>query len=443
MSIKVNLISLGCAKNLVDSEMMIAKMSHEGIELCKDIQQADVAIVNTCGFIESAKKEAIDNILDLVELKNQKIIKGLVVTGCLTERYKDEFFNEIPEVDAILGTGSYEDIVLAVKNAYVNKQTSFFGDINASSIDGERAISTPKYTAYIKISEGCNNRCAFCIIPKLRGKYRSRTIESIVAEARELAQSGTKEIIIIAQDVTRYGKDLYKEYKLIELLKELEKIEELKWIRLHYLYPELVNDELIDVITSSDKILNYFDMPMQHINDRILKLMHRRGDRGYLTDLVRKIRAKAPNSVIRTSIIVGLPTETDAEFNELCEFLSEEKLERAGVFSFSREEDTEAYDMDGQISEDVKRDRQYILDEIQSRVIDDYNDSLIGKTLEVLVCGFDEEFGMYYGRTYADSPDIDGKVYFDSQEQVADGEFVNINITETFDPFVKGVLKED
>lgn len=442
MSIKVNLLSLGCAKNLVDSEQMLEKLAQAQIEIVPTIEESDVAVVNTCGFIESAKQEAIENILELSQYKSDKIIKGIVVTGCLTQRYKDEFFDQLPEVDAILGTGSYDMIVDAVLNAVENKQTSYFNDINATELDLDRKVSTAKHTAYLKISEGCNNRCAFCIIPKLRGKYRSRTIENIKEEAEKLAKNGVKEVIIIAQDVTRYGYDIYKKYALIDLLNELEKVDGIKWIRLHYMYPELMTDELIDKITSSEKILNYFDMPMQHINDKILKLMRRRGDREYLSNLLKRIRAKAPDAVIRTSLIVGLPSETEAEFNELCEFLSVEKMQRAGVFAFSKEEGTEAFDMPNQVEEDVKQQRRLICEELQSRVIDEYNDSLIGKTFEVLVDGFDEEFGMYFGRTYADSPDIDGKVYFDSQIQVSVGDFVNIEITETFDPFVKGVLKE-
>ncbi|MFI3226857.1 MAG: 30S ribosomal protein S12 methylthiotransferase RimO [Clostridia bacterium] len=439
MSIKVNLISLGCAKNLVDSEQMLAKMAEAGMEICPNIEDADVAVINTCGFIESAKKEAIDNILDLSEYKSNGTIKGIVVTGCLTERYKDDFFEQLPEVDAILGTGSYDMIVDAVSKAVNNEKTSYFGNIENTILDLSRMVSTPKYTAYIKISEGCNNRCAFCIIPSLRGKYRSRSIENIVEEAKDLAKNGTKELIIIAQDVTRYGKDIYKEYKLIELLKELEKIDGIKWIRLHYLYPELVNDELIDTIVNSDKILNYFDMPMQHINDRILKLMRRRGDSQYLSNLIARIRAKAPEAAIRTSLIVGLPTETEAEFEEFCEFLTREQMQRAGVFAFSREEGTEAYDMDGQVDEEVKQERRLIAEEIQSRVIDAYNDSCVGKTFEVLVEGFDEQYGMYFGRTYADSPDIDGIMYFDTQNEVKNGDFVNVEVTETFDPYLKGV----
>lgn len=442
MSINVHLISLGCAKNLVDSEQMLSKMAADTMAICPNMTDSDVVVINTCGFIESAKQEAIEHILEVVDLKNEGIIKGIVVTGCLTQRYQNEFFEEIPEVDAILGTGSYDMIIDAINKAYKNEQTSYFDNIDETELESDRIISTGKHTAYLKISEGCNNRCAFCIIPKLRGKYRSRSIENIVTEAKNLANNGVREIIIIAQDVTRYGRDLYKEYKLIELLKELEKIDGIKWIRLHYLYPELVDDNLIDFIVNSDKVLNYFDMPMQHINDRILKLMRRRGDSQYLSNLISKIRAKAPDAIIRTSLIVGLPSETEQEFEEFCEFLTREKMQRAGVFAFSREEGTEAFDMQDQIDEDVKQNRRLVAEEIQSRVIDAFNDSCVGKTFEVLVDGFDEEFGMYYGRTYADSPDIDGKVYFESEIIVNTSEFVNIKITETFDPFLKGELVE-
>ncbi len=441
MSIKVNLISLGCSKNLVNSEQMLAKMLEEGMEITSFISECDVCIINTCGFIESAKKEAIDHILDVVSYKKDGKIKGVVVTGCLTERYKEEVFNEIPEVDAILGTGSYDLIVDAVKKANSNERVSYFDNIDEINLELERAITTSGHSAFIKISEGCNNRCSFCIIPKLRGKYRSRSIENIVREAEVLAENGTKEIILIAQDVTRYGKDIYKEYKLTALLEELCKVQGIEWIRLHYLYPELVTDELIDFIANNDKILNYFDMPMQHINDRILKLMKRRGDREYLTTLVSKIRSKIPNAVLRTSLIVGLPTETEEEFKELCEFLEETKIERAGVFAYSREEDTEAYDME-QIAEDVKLSRQKTAEEIVSRIIDSYNENQIGKNVTVLVDGFDEEFSMFYGRSFADSLDIDGKIFFESETDIKDGTFVNVEISELFDPYLKGILKE-
>ncbi|MFI3116058.1 MAG: 30S ribosomal protein S12 methylthiotransferase RimO [Clostridia bacterium] len=440
MPIKVNLISLGCAKNLVDSEQMLAKMNEAGMTICPEIEDADVCVINTCGFIESAKKEAIDNILELTEYKLNGTIKGIVVTGCLTERYKDDFFEQLPEVDAILGTGSYDMIVDAVQNAINNTQTSYFGNIDVTELENERIVSTPKHTAYIKISEGCNNRCAFCIIPTLRGKYRSRSIENIVEEAEKLAKDGVQEIIIIGQDVTRYGIDLYKKYNLIPLLKELEKIDGIKWIRLHYLYPELVDETLIDYIVNSKKVLNYFDMPMQHINDRILKLMRRRGNTEYLSNLIKTIRQKAPDAIIRTSLIVGLPTETKEDFNELCEFLTREKMQRAGVFAYSREEGTEAFDMEDQVDEETKKERLYIAEEIQSRIIDEYNDNCVNKTFEVLVEGFDDEFDMFFGRTYADSMDIDGLVYFETEKEVKSGDFINVLITETFDPYLKGVV---
>lgn len=426
MPIKINLISLGCAKNLIDSENMLAKINENNIIIKDDIIDSDVVIINTCGFIESAKAEAIEQILEIVELKKQGIIKGIVVTGCLTQRYKDEFFKELPEVDAILGTGSYNDIILAINSALKNQRFSKFDDIDKSENSINRIVTTGAKTAYLKIAEGCNYNCSFCVIPSLRGKYRSRKMEDILIEAKNLAGDGICEIIVIAQDITRYGIDLYGEKSLVKLIKELCKL--FHWVRLHYLYPDGITDELIDCIASEPNVVKYIDVPIQHAAAKILKAMNRNEDVGYLSNLIKKIRDKIPGAVFRTSIIVGFPGETDEDFTVLCEFLKEMKLERAGVFTYSREEGSISFDYPEQIEADVKNNRQMILEQIQSRILDEYNTKMIGKNIEVLTEGYEDN--MYFGRSSADSLDVDGIVYFSSKDDVEIGEFVMVNITK-------------
>lgn len=426
MPIKINLISLGCAKNLIDSENMLAKINENNIIIKDDIIESDVVIINTCGFIESAKAEAIEQILEIVELKKQGIIKGIVVTGCLTQRYKDEFFKELPEVDAILGTGSYNDIILAINSALKNQRFSKFDDIDKSENSINRIVTTGAKTAYLKIAEGCNYNCSFCVIPSLRGKYRSRKMEDILIEAKNLAGDGICEIIVIAQDITRYGIDLYGEKSLVKLIKELCKL--FHWVRLHYLYPDGITDELIDCIASEPNVVKYIDVPIQHAAAKILKAMNRNEDVGYLSNLIKKMRDKIPGAVFRTSIIVGFPGETDEDFTVLCEFLKEMKLERAGVFTYSREEGSISFDYPEQIEADVKNNRQMILEQIQSRILDEYNTKMIGKNIEVLTEGYEDN--MYFGRSSADSLDVDGIVYFSSKDDVEIGEFVMVNITK-------------
>lgn len=426
MRAKIGLISLGCSKNLIDSEHMLALLKKEGCEVVEDVQDADIAIVNTCGFIEAAKREAIETIIETAQHKENGL-KGLVVTGCLAERYKDEIAEEFPEVDAVLGTGSYENIAEAVKQVLNGKKAAYFADSASAALDGDREQLTPSYTAFFKIAEGCSNKCAFCIIPKLRGKYRSRDFDSLISEAKHLSESGVKELIVIAQDITKYGVDLYGKRRLPELLTELCKLD-FTWVRLHYLYPDQITDELIDVIAKEEKIVKYLDIPLQHASQRILKAMHRPGSKQSFTQLINKMRDKIDGLVIRTSLIVGLPGETEEEFTELCEFLQDVRIERVGVFEYSPEEDTEAAEMSDQVDGDTKTRRRFIVEELQSGVIDDYNMSCKNKIIDVLCEGFDQEEDCYFGRSYADSVEVDGRVYFESDTEVLEGEFVKVRI---------------
>ena len=438
---KVAFISLGCAKNLVNTEQMMALVKAAGHTVTGEAEGADVAVLNTCGFIDSAKSEAIQNILELAELKDQGKLGKLLVTGCLSQRYQDELTKEMPEVDGVMGTGSYTDIVSAVEEVAAGGHPRRFGDISRTYEDGERMVTTPPYTAYLKIAEGCDNRCAFCIIPYLRGRYRSRTMESLIEEARGLAENGVQELIVIAQDITRYGIDLYKKPMLAELLKELCRLP-FHWIRLHYLYPDLLSDELIDVIAHEHKIVKYIDIPLQHINDRILKAMNRRSTGGEIRALLAKLRDRIPGVVLRTSLICGLPGEGEAEFEELCEFLREAKLERAGIFQFSPEEGTPAAVMPDQVPGGVAQRRVELLVELQSRVMDEWNEARLGETLEVLCEGFDPDMGCYAGRSYADSTDIDNHVYFTAAGVIPAGTFVNVRITGTQDGDLTGEIEE-
>ena len=425
---KVAFISLGCAKNLVNTEQMMALCRKAGYLVTGDADGADVAVLNTCGFIESAKSEAIDNILELAELKKAGRLKKLLVTGCLTQRYPSDIRQELPEVDGMLGTGSYTDVVSAVEELMAGEKPEYFGDIHRTYEDGERLVATPPYTAYLKIAEGCSNGCAFCIIPRLRGRYRSRSLESLVDEARKLADSGVRELIVIAQDITRYGLDLEEKTSLAELLKRLCKLD-FHWIRLHYLYPEAITDELIQVIASQPKLLHYLDIPIQHCNDGILKAMRRRNTKAELVALFDKLRAAMPDVVLRTSLICGLPGEGEEEFEELCQFLQEQKLQRVGVFQFSPEEGTLAYGMENQVDGDVAARRVELVVDLQSRIMDEYNQQRLGTVMEVLCEGFDSSEGCYAGRTYADSVDIDGRVLFTAAGLVPAGEFVQVRIT--------------
>lgn len=425
---KVALISLGCPKNLVNSEQMLYLLCQAGMELVSEPEDADAVIINTCGFIESAKSEAIDTIIEMGELKKAGKIKSIVAAGCLVQRYSDEMLSELPEIDSIVGTGSYEDIVEVVRESLKGKQLVRLSDINAPEKETGRLVSTGPAWAYLRIAEGCNNRCAFCVIPSIRGKYRSRKLEDILDEAKALAQTGTKELIVIAQDITRYGTDLYGARSLTKLLRELCKIEGIAWIRLHYLYPDEFDDELIELIASEKKILKYIDIPIQHINDDILKRMNRRGNGDEIRALLKKLREKIHGVVIRTSLIVGLPGEGEDEFDELCGFLREMKLERAGVFVFSPEEGTPAAEMTDRCDETEAKRRQEVVMDIQAEIMDDWSRTFIGKTVRVLCEGYDEELGLEFGRSYADSPDIDGIVFFSGECPA--GEFALVEITD-------------
>ncbi len=439
--VKVAFISLGCAKNLVNTEQMMALCRDAGMTLADAPEGADAVVVNTCGFIDSAKEEAIDNILAMSELKQRGLVKKILVTGCLSQRYKDEITESMPEVDGILGTGSYGEIVPAIREALAGEAPRRFGSIHAPIEELDRVVTTPPYTAYLRIAEGCDNHCAYCVIPSLRGKYRSRAWESVLAEAKKLADSGVKEIIVIAQDITRYGTDNYGRRRLPELIRELCKLD-FHWVRLHYLYPDEFDDELIDVIASEPKVLKYLDIPIQHCNDAILRAMNRRGDKAYLLALLARLRERIPGVVLRTSIITGLPGEGEAEFEELCDFLREAKIERAGVFPYSPEEGTPAAKMP-HVDTDEARRRAELLVDLQSRVMDEYNESVLGTTVEVLCEGFDPASMGYVGRSFAESIDIDGKIYFSSERDLEPGEFVNVRITGTMDGELTGEAAEE
>ena len=441
MTHTIGMISLGCAKNQVNAEHMLWLLRQAGYEISPDPDGAELVIVNTCGFIESAKTEAIDNILAMAQLKAEGRIQKILVTGCLAQRYQEEILQEMPEVDGVLGTGSYFDVANAVGQVLIGKRYKRFDDINADQSEDGRILTTPEYYAYLKIAEGCDHRCAFCIIPKLRGRYRSRTMESLLAEAKALADAGVKELIVIAQDITRYGIDLYHKRMLGELLTELCKLP-FHWIRLHYLYPDDLDDALIDVIAREPKVLNYIDIPLQHINDGILKRMCRRSTKAEILALLAKLRDRLPGLVLRTSLICGLPGEGKAEFEELCEFLREARIERAGIFQFSPEEGTPAAEMGDQVDAATAERRVELVVELQSRVMDAFNGERLGECLEVLCEGFDAEMGCYVGRTYADSPDVDGKVYFTAGGLVPAGAFVWVRITGTSDGDLTGEIEE-
>lgn len=439
----IGFISLGCAKNQVDCERMMYRIAEAGYDVKADVVGSDVVIINTCGFIDSAKTEAIDHILQMGELKKQGLVGKILVTGCLSERYRQEIMTEMPEVDGVLGTGSYTEVVSAVERLLQNETVSNFGSIDAPEEETGRILTTPEHYAYIKIAEGCDNRCSYCIIPYLRGKYRSRTMDDVLYEARLLAQGGVKELLVVAQDTSRYGTDFSGGKRLLpELLRELCKIDGFEWIRIHYLYPDEIDDELIDVIASEPKIVKYLDLPIQHCNDKVLELMNRRGDGAFLRGLFTKLRERIPGLVIRTSVITGLPGEGEQEFEELCTFLREMRLERVGAFAFSPEEGTPAVDMDYPDSE-LAQQRAQIIEALQLRIMDEYNESLIGKTMDVLVDGFDEDYEQFYGRTFADSPEIDGRVWIASEDALVEGNFVKVQIDGVIDGDLSGYIVEE
>lgn len=430
MKKSIALISLGCAKNLVNSEQMLYLLDEAGYALSPDPEGCDAVIINTCGFIDAAKSEAIDTILQMAELKAAGKLGKIIVTGCLPERYRDDIRAELPEIDAILGVGSFADIVSALDEAFAGNIVEYFGDKNAPVDELPRVVSTGPAWAYLKIAEGCDNFCAFCAIPYIRGRYRSRSMTNILEEARSLAEHGVKELIVIAQDITKYGTDLYGKRSLAELCSKLSEIDGIEWIRLHYTYPDQFDDELIDEIASNDKIVKYLDIPIQHINDGILRAMNRHGTSDDIRRLFKYLRQRIPGLVLRTSIIAGLPGEGEAEFEELCEFLREAKIERAGVFPFSPEEGTRAAKMEHVDFETAQRRAELIM-QLQSEIMEEFCRSQVGKTLRVLCEGYDEEQKMFFGRSYADSPDIDGLVFFDGAG--CEGNIVDVKITAITD----------
>lgn len=439
----IGFISLGCAKNQVDCERMMYRVREAGHTVKEDIVGSDVVVINTCGFIDSAKSEAIDYILQTAQLKAEGLVGKILVTGCLSQRYQEDITKEMPEVDGILGTGSYTEIVPAIEALLEDKAVSDFGSIDAPEQETGRIVTTPEHYAFIKIAEGCDNRCAYCIIPYLRGKYRSRQMDDILYEARLLAASGVKELMVVAQDTSRYGTDFPGGKRLLpELLRKLCEIEGLHWIRVHYVYPDEIDDELIEVMATESKIVKYLDIPIQHCNSKILELMNRRGDGDFLRDLLKKLRDRIPGLVIRTSLITGLPGEGEEEFKELCDFLRETRMERVGAFAFSPEEGTPAAEME-HVDTETAQKRAEIVEMLQSEIMDEYNASLIGKTLEVLVDGYDEEIDQFYGRTYADSPDIDGRVWIASDEPMREGEFVMVTIDGCREGDLSGYVVEE
>ena len=439
----IGFIPLGCAKNQVDCERMMYRVQEAGHTVKADIVGSDVVVINTCGFIDSAKTEAIDFILQTAALKAEGLVGKILVTGCLSQRYQEEIIREMPEVDGVLGTGSYTEVVPAIEALLAENTVSEFGSIDAPEQETGRILTTPEHYAYIKIAEGCDNRCSYCIIPYLRGKFRSRQMDDVLYEARLLAAGGVKELIVVAQDTSRYGTDLPGHKRLLpELLRQLCRIDGFRWIRVHYVYPDETDDEFIDVMATEPKIVKYLDIPIQHCNSKILRLMNRRGDKAFLEELFAKLRARIPGLVLRTSVITGLPGEGEEEFAELCEFLKEQRLERVGAFPFSPEEGTPAAEMEFPEAS-IAQARAEMVETIQSAIMDDYSEAIIGSTLEVLVDGYDEEQEQYFGRTFADSPDIDGRVWIASEEALSEGSFVMVQIDGLVDGDLSGFVVED
>ena len=434
MAIRVGMVSLGCSKNQVDAERMLYKLNEKGYDLVGDAALADVAIINTCGFIESAKQEAIDTILEFAELKKEGRIKKIIITGCLAERYKDEVLSEIPEADAVVGIGSNDHICDIVEKVMGGNQlTSFDSKLNLG-LTGGRIQTTLSFYSYLKIADGCSNCCSYCAIPSIRGKMRSVPMEELYNEAYEMAENGVRELIVIAQDSTRYGEDLYGKSMLPELLTKLCGIPQLKWIRVLYCYPERITDELIDVMAKEDKIVKYIDMPIQHCNGEILKNMNRCGDESTLRELIAKLRERIPGIILRTTLITGFPGETEEQFDELADFVRDMEFDRLGCFPYSAEEGTKAALMDGQLDEETKEHRADIIMEQQMVIMTEKNHKLTDKTIEVVVEGYDRYGECYFGRSAADAPEIDGKIFFNSKNRrLVPGIFVNVHITDIMD----------
>lgn len=434
MSTRVGMVSLGCPKNQIDAEHMLYDLKQAGFQIVGDAALSDVVIVNTCGFIESAKQEAIDTILEFCTLKQEGRIKAVICTGCLAERYKEEVIKEIPELDAVIGIGCNNNLVEIIRDVVSEqKQITAFDNKECLSLEGGRIISTQPFYAYLKIAEGCDNCCTYCAIPAIRGRFRSRKIEDVIEEAKWLAENGVTEIVVIAQDTTRYGEDLYGKPMLAELLKKLCEIDGLKWIRTLYAYPERITDQLIDVVAQEEKLVKYFDIPIQHCNGEILKKMNRHGDKETLVTLVNKIRNRIPDVVLRTTLIAGFPSETNEQFEELCEFVGEVRFERLGCFAYSAEEGTPAAKMENQVPLKTRERRAEIIMEQQMYISDSYNEQDIGKTVEVVTEGFDRYAECWYGRSVKDAPEIDGKVFFSSEKKLSEGEYVKVHIDDTMD----------
>ena len=430
---KVGFISLGCSKNLVDTEVMLYNLHSAGFEITPNEEEAEIIIVNTCGFIESAKQESIDNILDAEKLKEWGKCRHIIATGCLVERYRDEVMREMPEIGAILGVGSLCDIADACRAVMRGEKYSSFRDKETAKLGGDRIVTTEPHTAYLKVSEGCDNLCTYCAIPLIRGKHRSRPIEDIVAEAKDLESMGVRELNLIAQDTTRYGLDLYGEYSLARLVRAITDATEIPWIRLLYCYPDKITDELIEELRTNERLVKYMDIPIQHISDSVLTRMNRHGGAALIKENIAKLRERVPGIILRTTAMVGFPGESEEDFAELCEFVKETKFDRFGAFTFSAEEGTVAAEMDGQIDEQVKQDRYDCLMQTQLTVSEEKNADNIDKVLTVLCDGFDTVAEIYYGRSYADAPDVDGRVYFKSKRKINSGAFVEVKITEALD----------
>lgn len=433
MGIKVGMVSLGCPKNQMDAELMLAKLQNAGMTITAESGLAEVVIVNTCGFINDAKQEAIENILEFGKLKDEGRVKKIIVTGCLAQRYKDELCRELPECDAVLGLGANDDIVETVNAVMVGETRHRFPPLTEWSLDGDRLQTTPDFFAYLRVGDGCDNCCTYCAIPHIRGGLRSREMDTIVAEARQLEANGVRELVLVAQDTTLYGSDLAGRSLLPELLDRLCEIDGLQWIRLLYCYPEHITDELLDTMARQDKVVKYMDIPIQHASGKVLRAMNRPGDRQTLTELMRRIRARIPEMVLRTTVMVGFPGETEEDFTELCEFLKEIRFERLGCFAFSPEEGTVAAELPDQIPEKVKERRRDIVMQAQERIADEYNQAQVGKTVEVLVESFDRYAECWFGRTRGDAPDIDTKVFFTTKTRVVPGDLVQVKITDCMD----------
>lgn len=429
----VSFISLGCAKNQINTEIMIAAVKNAGYDITGEPEKSKVCVINTCGFIEDAKKEALETFFEAAALKREKKIEKIIVCGCLAQRYEREIADELYEADGFVGVGSFQRIAEAVEKVLSGQRVMFFDDISNLQLEGERFVISPPFSTYLKIADGCSNRCSYCAIPLIRGPFRSRPMENILSEAKALAQSGTKELIVIAQDTSNYGIDIYGRRALPELLNELCKIDGIEWIRIMYLYPDKITDELIDVIKTQAKIVKYIEMPIQHASKNVLSAMNRPGDSDSLLSLVQTLRERIPGVILRTTVMVGFPGETDEDFEELCVFLKKARFDRLGVFAFSSETGTPAAEMQNEVQDDVKTTRAETVELLQSQIVLEKSDALVGQTFEVICEGFDRFAECYFGRSYMEAPDIDGKIFFSSENIVCSGDIVRVRITECMD----------